>query len=123
MKKQLRHMSATIQTIDQVTLELPEGYGSRVLQDAVMLTSYNSRVALYADGVLYLLPRFDYSMTTWKHLHAFIQDYCDGCADLCASELRKALADSANTSYQAANGIVRWQYTLERAPRPCVDRW
>ena len=46
------------------------------INNPIVLVSYNSVVAIW-DGfdMLYLLPRYDYSVTTWKQLHAFIEDF------------------------------------------------
>lgn len=49
------------------------------MKNALVLHSYSSRVAVYCKMRVYLLPLYDYSVTTWKHVHAFIQDYCEGC--------------------------------------------
>lgn len=49
-----------------------------VLHDALILTSYDSIVAAYSNGRLYLLPYHNYSKTTWMHVRKFVEDYCDG---------------------------------------------
>lgn len=43
----------------------------------VILKSYASDVAVYDECAnrVYLLPDYDYSNTTCKHMHAFIEDY------------------------------------------------
>lgn len=71
----LRNMSATVERVNSIMLELASGERMN-LEDAYILTSYSSRVAVYCKMRVYLLPRYDYSVTTWKHVHAFIQDYC-----------------------------------------------
>jgi hypothetical protein len=60
-------------------------------------------VAIYDYRKVYLLPRYDYSPTTWKHVHAFIQDYTVN-EDMCASELRKA-ASHGFYNYEFATGF------------------
>lgn len=69
----LRNMSASVDKVDTITLQLSTGEVV-TLDDAYVLTSYYSRVAVYCKMRVYLLPRYDYSVTTWKHLHAFVQD-------------------------------------------------
>lgn len=76
----LRHMSATVDFVDSITLKLGDGENI-YLENAYVLTSYASRVAVYCKMRVYLLPRYDYSVTTWRHLHAFVQDYCSFVRD------------------------------------------
>lgn len=75
----------------------------------LVLHSYSSRVAVYCKMRVYLLPRYDYSVTTWKHVHAFIQDYCRFVWDTNAREMRKIAAlgvEDVEKEYAFANGIV-----------------
>lgn len=58
------------------------------IETAKVLQSYDSIVAIYGDGELYLLPRYDYSVTTWRHVHAFIQDHCSWIKDDSACVIR-----------------------------------
>lgn len=71
----LRNMSAYVTEEKNITIVLASGEVLN-LENALVLHSYSSRVAVYCKMRVYLLPRYDYSVTTWKHVHAFIQDYC-----------------------------------------------
>lgn len=73
-------MSAEVEHVSNITLELANGETVE-LENAYVLWSYASRVAVYCKMRVYLLPRYDYSVTTWKHVHAFIQDYCSFVRD------------------------------------------
>ena len=84
---QLRHMSAHVTEEKNITIELESGEVMN-LENALVLHSYCSRVAVYCKMRVYLLPRYDYSVTTWKHLHAFIQDYCSFVNDYGAARIR-----------------------------------
>ena len=91
--KKLRNMSATVERHNSISIELATNEIVD-LKDAYVLTSYSSRVAVYgynnhSGWRVYLLPRYDYSVTTWKHVHAFIQDYCDYVPDKPAREMRQ----------------------------------
>lgn len=103
--RRLRSMSAMVEYKDGITVELSRG--SYKINNPVILTSYNSKVAIYDGKSLFLLPRYDYSVTTWKHLHAFIQDYTN-LSDLSASDIRKALKDDNDVCFIACNGYVEW---------------
>lgn len=70
----LRNMSATVDHVESITLRLENGENLQ-LENAYVLTSYASRVAVFCKMRCYLLPRYDYSVTTWKHVHAFINDF------------------------------------------------
>ena len=84
---QLRNMSATVDQVASITLRLENGENLQ-LENAYVLTSYASRVAVYCKMRVYLLPRYDYSVTTWKHVHAFINDFCDFVPDMSAADIR-----------------------------------
>ena len=104
----LRNMSAYVTEEKNITIELANG---RILnlEDALVLHSYSSRVAVYCKMRVYLLPLYDYSVTTWKHVHAFIQDYCSFVWDCNAREMRKIAAlgvEDVEKEYAFANGIV-----------------
>lgn len=104
----LRHMSATVDYIDSITLELEDGENIH-LENAYVLTSYASRVAVYCKMRVYLLPRYDYSVTTLKHLHAFIEDYCSFVRDYDVKSMREIAsygATDAECEYAFASGIV-----------------
>lgn len=87
----LRNMSAYVTEEKNITIELASGKVLN-LEDALVLHSYSSRVAVYCKMRVYLLPLYDYSVTTWKHVHAFIQDYCSFVWDCNAREMRKIAA-------------------------------
>lgn len=102
----LRSMSAEVEHVSNITLELTNGETVE-LENAYVLWSYASRVAVYCKMRVYLLPRYDYSVTTWKHVHAFIQDYCAGVRDYDAKTMRyHAKHELDNGEYMFANGIV-----------------
>lgn len=102
----LRRMSAEVEHVSNITLELTNGETVE-LENAYVLWSYASRVAVYCKMRVYLLPRYDYSVTTWKHVHAFIQDYCPGVRDYDAKTMRyHAKHELNNGEYMFANGIV-----------------
>lgn len=104
--KKLRNMSATVEHVDNITIETASGEIVE-LENAYVLTSYSSRVAVYCKMRVYLLPRYDYSVTTWKHVHAFIQDYCSFVNDYDAKTMRyHAKHELNNGEYMFANGIV-----------------
>lgn len=99
-------MSAEVEHVSNITLELTNGETVE-LENAYVLWSYTSRVAVYCKMRVYLLPRYDYSVTTWKHVHAFIQDYCPGVRDYCAKTMRyNAEHELNNGEYMFANGWV-----------------
>lgn len=106
MSKKLRRMSATVERVESITVELANG--ERVtLENADVLTSYSSRVAIYCKMRVYLLPRYDYSVTTLRHVHAFIQDYCSFVRDYDVKTIRNIAANGLNGGeYMFANGIV-----------------
>lgn len=102
----LRSMSAEVEHVSKFTLELANGETVE-LENAYVLWSYASRVAVYCKMRVYLLPRYDYSVTTWKHVHAFIQDYCAGVRDYDAKTMRyHAKHELDNGEYMLANGVV-----------------
>lgn len=102
----LRNMSAYVTEEKNITIVLASGEVLN-LENALVLHSYSSRVAVYCKMRVYLLPRYDYSVTTWKHVHAFIQDYCDYVRDCSAREMRyKAEFELNNGEYRYADGIV-----------------
>lgn len=102
----LRSMSATVENVPAITLQLRSGEIVN-LENATVLYSYDSMVAVYCKMRVYLLPRYDYSVTTWKHVHAFVQDYCDFCRDMPARDMRLAAEHEYNNGeYMFANGWV-----------------
>ena len=89
----LRNMNASVNHVPRISVQTASGEIVD-LKNAYVLTSYNSRVAIYGkdkNGAyrVYLLPRYEYSVTIWKHIHAFIQDYCDFVHDECAKTMRQ----------------------------------
>lgn len=108
LRMKLRNMSAYVTEEKNITIELANG---RILnlEDALVLHSNSSRVAVYCKMRVYLLPLYDYTVTTWKHVHAFIQDYCSFVRDCNAREMRKIAAlgvEDVEKEYAFANGIV-----------------
>ena len=103
----LRNMSAYVTEEKNITIALANGEVLN-LENALVLRSYYSRVAVYCKMRVYLLPRYEYSVTTWKHVHAFIQD-CTFVRDYNAREMRKIAAlgvDDVEKEYAFAKGIV-----------------
>lgn len=99
-------MSAEVERVSNITLELANGETVK-LEDAYVLWSYASRVAVYCKMRVYLLPRYEYSVTTWKHVHAFVQDYCSFVRDYDAKTMRyHAKHELNNGEYMFANGVV-----------------
>lgn len=102
----LRNMSATVEHVASITLRLENGENLQ-LENAYVLTSYASRVAVYCKMRCYLLPRYDYSVTTWKHVHAFINDFCDFVPDMSAADIcATAKGADDDSPYWFAAGIV-----------------
>ena len=111
---QLRNMSATVDTYKTITLKLRDGEVI-TLDNATVLTSYASRVAVYSKMQVFLLPRYGYSVTTWKHLHAFVQDHCPFVRDYSARELRYNAEHELNGGeYRFADGIVWGRGNIDR---------
>lgn len=112
----LRSMSATVDHVASITLRLKTGE-DLFLDDAYVLTSYASRVAVYCKMRVYLLPRYGCSVTTWKHVHAFIQDYCPAVNDYSAACIRAIAASGVTDTeceYAFASGIVLRSGYVER---------
>ena len=111
---QLRKMSASVDTYKTITLKLKNGEVI-TLENAIVLTSYASRVAVYSKMQVFLLPRYDFSVTTWKHLHAFIDDYCDGVRNYSAREIRYYVENELHgDEYRFADGIVWGRGNIDR---------
>lgn len=112
----LRNMIACVTEEPAITIELANGEVLN-LENALVLHSYSSRVAIYCKMRVYLLPRYDYSVTTWKHVHAFVQDYCSFVNDYDAARMRAIASEGVyNTEkeYAFSAGIVEggraWVY-------------
>ena len=104
----LRSMSAYVTEEPTITIELANGEVLN-LENALVLHSYSSRVAIYCKMRVYLLPRYDYSVTTWKHVHAFVQDYCSFVNDYGVARMRAIAREGVyNTEkeYAFSAGIV-----------------
>ena len=104
----LRYMSAYVTEEKNITIELASGEVLN-LENALVLHSYSSRVAVYCKMRVYLLPRYDYSVTTWKHVHAFIQDYCSFVNDYGAARIRTIAREGVYNSekeFAFSAGIV-----------------
>lgn len=108
----LRSMSAYITEEPSITIELANGEVLN-LENALVLHSYSSRVAVYCKMRVYLLPRYDYSVTTWKHVHAFVEDYCSFVNDYSAARMRAIAHEGVcNTEkeYAFSTGIIEGGY-------------
>lgn len=104
----LRNMSAHVTEENNITIELASGEVLE-LENALVLHSYSSRVAVYCKTRVYLLPRYDYSVTTWKHVHAFVQDYCSFVNDYSAARMRAIAREgvyNTDKEYAFSAGIV-----------------
>lgn len=112
----LRNMIACVTEEPAITIELANGEVLN-LENALVLHSYSSRVAVYCKMRVYLLPRYDYSVTTWKHVHAFIEDYCPYVNDYSAARIRAIAAAGVTDEeceYAFASGIVLRSGHVER---------
>lgn len=104
----LRNMSATVTEEKNITIALASGEILN-LENAIVLTSYASRVAVYCKTRVYLLPRYDYSVNTWKHVHAFVLDYCSFVNDYGEERIRaiaRAGVYDTEKEYAFAAGII-----------------
>lgn len=109
----LRNMSAHVTEEPSITIELASGEILH-LENALVLHSYSSRVAVYCKMRVYLLPRYDYSVTTWKHVHAFIEDYCSFVNDYSAARMRAIAREGVyniKREYAFSAGIVEGGHT------------
>jgi hypothetical protein len=108
----LRHMTAEVVELEDVVIE-ENRHGEKIyhVYDSVKaLKSYDSIVAMATSEDIFMLPRYDYSPTTWKHVHAFIQD-CTSFTDLCASDMRRAFTDGSYCYHYAEGfdmGVRPW---------------
>ena len=84
---QLRSMSARVGFYGDVSVIVNDTQEIIDVSDAYALMSYTSVVAFTDGKRIYLLPRYDYSNTTWKHVHAFVQDFTN-LNDMCAKDIR-----------------------------------
>lgn len=93
----LRSMKASVRCDDVYLRNNTTGEMFKI-DNGIVLTSYNSVVAVWDDEdyTLYCLPRYDYSVTTWKHIHAFIDDYTHLPHNWGAKEIRQSFKDYEN---------------------------
>ena len=75
--KRLRSCSATIAHADNVELLLTDTGETATFQDALVLKSYDTIVAIIAGYQLYLMPAWDCSVTTQSHVRKFVEDNSD----------------------------------------------
>lgn len=116
----LRHMSAEVLELSDVVIE-EERFGEVRLAYApyaLALRSYGSIVAIYYDGEIYMLPRYDYSDTARSHVRAFIQD-CTSITDLCAGDMGKALEDGS-FGYHLAAGTTSICHLAATVATGCI---
>lgn len=75
--EQLRHMNATIYDGYNIELLNEDSCEVKYIRHGIVFKSYSSICAVYdyKNDVLYLLPRYDYSVTTIRQLKAFCDDY------------------------------------------------
>lgn len=122
----LRNMTAEVVELDNVVIE-ENRHGEKIyyFYDSVKaLKSYDSIVAMATSENIFMLPRYDYSPTTWKHVHAFIRD-CTSFPDLRASDMRRAFKDGS-CCYHYAEGFdtgVRPWYSEKKNELVCVSNW
>lgn len=110
----LRSMSATVEEMKNVVVEVDEN-GEVVLEhfkNAIVLKSYKSVVAIYANEKLFLFPRYRYSVTTIKHLKAFIEDYIPYMEFKSINDITKALREHRYDMHLATG----YDYNLEMVP-------
>lgn len=115
----LRSMSATVYNAPRTTVMLDSGELID-LENVSLLASYDSAVAVFGYNPhcgyrVYLLPRYDYSVTTWQHVHAFIQDFCYGVTDVDARTMRT----------YAKLGVLHdgYEYAFAKAYMNCYGDW
>ena len=87
---QLRSMSAHVEFYNNISVVVKDTQEVIDISNAFVLLSYTSVVAITDGKRIYLLPRYDYSNTTWKHLHAFVQDFTK-LNDMCAKDIRNII--------------------------------
>ena len=104
----LRNMNAHVTEEKSIIVQLESGEILN-LENALVLHSYSSRVAVYCNMRVYLLPRYDYSVTTWRHVHAFVQDFCVCVNDYSAPRMREIAREGVyddDKEYAFAAGIL-----------------
>lgn len=72
--KRLRSCHAAIANADRVELLLTDTNEVVTLENALVLKSYDTIVAVIAGYQLYLMPAWDCSVTTQSHVRKFVED-------------------------------------------------
>lgn len=87
------------------TVRLCDEEGNMFDRDhADVLESYGTPVAVYSNMQVFLLPYYNYSATTIKHLHRFVREECDFCNDYPLHEMEKiARLGFKETEYRFAS--------------------
>lgn len=106
---QLRNCSAEVNSYPVLTV-VGDDRTKYTLHDAIVLTSYKSHVAVYSKGKLYLLPRHNYSRTTWIHLRKFIEDYCDAIPSYYKDDLYSSKDVIMCEGYTDSTGVMLYRY-------------
>lgn len=77
--EKLRSMQAHVDKYSSAEVILKESEESIEIGKCLVLTSYTTKVAVYAidDNTLYLLPDYDCSRTTARQISAFAEDFTD----------------------------------------------
>lgn len=106
---QLRNCTAEVNSYPVLTV-IDRDRKKHVLHNASVLISYASTVAAYADGKLYLLPRHNYSRTTWMHLRKFVEDYCDAIPSYYKDDLYSNKDVIMCEGYTDSTGVMLYRY-------------
>ena len=98
-------MSKNYNVIFNCTVRLCDEEGNMFDRDhADVLESYGTPVAVYSNMQVFLLPYYNYSATTIKHLHRFVREVCDFCNDYPLHEMEKiARLDVEDGEYRFAS--------------------
>lgn len=110
--EQLRHMNAKVYDGYNIELLNEETCELAIIRHGIVFKSYKSICAVYdyKNDILYLLPRYDFSLTTIRQLKAFCDDYTNvyynSIKDLRAIESGKDESD--NIKYMSGYK-VGWQ--------------
>ncbi len=77
--EKLRSMQAHVDKYSSVEVISKEDEETIEIGECLVLTSYATKVAIYAidDNTLYLLPDYDCSRTTARQISAFVEDFTD----------------------------------------------
>lgn len=87
------------------TVRLCDEEGNMIDRDyANVLESYGTPVAVYSNMQVFLLPYYNYSATTIKHLHRFVREECYFCNDYPLHKMEKiARLGFKETEYRFAS--------------------